>query len=1420
MHHFEKTTFEKGTQMSHAKHLAKKPSSPEAGFFATLRGRLHVPGSGARSHGPVPAPNPKRVSLALASLLACGIVMALFASPVLAKQGRVFTGSFGSAFSTPADPYPLSNPGPIAVSSSGASAGDVYVPQGSLVEKFDSAGQFILMFGKEVNKTKVKEAGSTEAERDVCTAVSGDECQNGTERIGGYIAVDNSTGPSSGDVYVAEGGVVSKFDEEGILISSWGASGRLNGSSAGPFETVHGVAVDSFGNLWVYGTHKLAGGETRPRVFEFKQDSSFITDWSFDEYNPGNGIAVDAEDNVYLNIENVSIFKFSSSGTEIGYIIDESGAQPTALAVDPSTDELYVGVQYGGGGVSDFHILRYAPACKKGPFEGCVPVESFSSSNLREANGFAINPSSPGDTIYAAEQAKGEVATVSVATLPDVATEPASGFTSTSATINGTVNPEGLTVSECFFEWGEGSGAYEHIASCEAPGAAEIGSGTEPVAVHARISVQYGKTYHFRLVAANANDVHEPVEGSDVVFGPPRVDSSSITEITSSSVTFQAQVDPQNAFTEYHFEYLTEAEFNEDGKGFSGLHSAIQVPLSDAKLGSGQVDLVASQHVQGLLAHTGYRFRVVARSLLAEGVEAVDGPVESFMTWGTGGFVLPDGRAWEMVSPPDLHGALVEPIGEDWLIQAAADGGALAYVARTPTESNPAGFLLYQSVLATRGGGGGWSSRDLSIPHVAATDISVGEGWEYRFFSEDLSRAVVQPFGAFVPCESALGVAQPCLSPEASEQTAFLAANGGGGGLGEPCTVSCYTPLVTGAEGYANVPPHTVFGQISTYGKGCPPNEYCGPKFLDATPDASHVVLRSYVALTASPALGHNITQNSLYEWSEGEPAADQLRLVNVLPGNEQGEALPSSEEPLFGFHEDNIRHAISNDGARVVWGTGHHLYLRENATQSQSRLSANGKCLVAADACTVQLDVGLSGTPKFQTANSEDTRIFFTDSGDLYEYNVEEGKLVALTTGAGVIGSVIGASEDGSWIYFVANGALASGAVDGTCSNSGSIARDCNLYVMHHDGMGWEAPRLVAVISDADGTDWSGVLEEYPGLTARVSPNGEWLAFVSERSLTGYDNFDAVSDEPDDEVYEYGAAAGELVCASCNPTGSRPHGMSSEQISTANGGIIGGDQVYSGWVAADLPPWTPTSLGAAIYQSRYLDNSGRLFFDSSDALVPKDINKTGDVYEYEPEGVPAGEHACSSASQSGSVVFRPARSVEVEGRLVDEGASCVGLISSGESPQESAFLDASETGSEVFFLTSAKLTPEDINTSPVVYDARECTTQSPCLPPEAAAPPACETEASCKPAPSPQPEIFGPSGSSTFSGQGNLLSSIPEPVVVKPPTRAQKRTAAHGACKKDKRKKKRAACEKQARKKHGARAKAVKASNDRRAGR
>ena len=140
----------------------------------------------------------------------------------------------------------------------------------------------------------------------------------------------------------------------------------------------------------------------------------------------------------------------------------------------------------------------------------------------------------------------------------------------------------------------------------------------------------------------------------------------------------------------------------------------------------------------------------------------------------------------------------------------------------------------------------------------------------------------------------------------------------------------------------------------------------------------------------------------------------------------------------------------------------------------------------------------------------------------------------------------MIGASEDGTSVYVVANGVLAAGASPGNCKlnhaeDEGYAGAACNLYLVHFDGSSWTTT-FIARLSGEDEPDWR--TRDLGRMTARVSPNGRYLAFMSLVSLTGYDNTDAVSGQPDLEVYLYDAGSGRLVCVSCNPTGARPVGQ------------------------------------------------------------------------------------------------------------------------------------------------------------------------------------------------------------------------------------------------------------------------------------
>jgi DNA-binding beta-propeller fold protein YncE len=1260
-----------------------------------------------------------------------------------------------------------------ALLSQSAVAANLHVFAGSFGGEGSGSGQFKEPSGVAVNDTthdvyvadsannRVEELNSTGSS--VIGEFTGSTAPTGVFSAPTAIAVDNSEDPldpSSGDVYVLDQGhsVIDKFSAAGAYL------GQLSeGEASSRFGTLDGVAVDAEGVVWVY----QASGEIDSfsdalvNAFLAKRSSPFGTSFGF---------GVDAENHLYVNRGAEVVAQLNSAGTPL---IEELDGEPTsAVGVDPSNNEVYVD-----------NRTTVAAFSSAGLF-----IERFGAGHLAAGSGVAIDSTS--HTAYVADSKADTVSVFEERLLPDVTTGAVTAQSEGGATVAGVVNPDGVAVTSCLVEYGATT-AYGQTAPC-VPGP---GSGTEPVNVTADLTgLPLGSTPHYRLVAANANGANYGADES-FIHGAA-VDNESFVDVTSTGATLLAQVNPRGTDTTYRFEYGTTVAYG------------ASVPIPPGDIGAGSTDVEVQAHLQALSPATAYHVRVAA----SDATGTTFGPDETFTTQPTGGkFTLPDGRGWELVSPPDKHGANLASV---FGAQAASSGDAVAYPASGPTEAEPPGYGSNVQVLSVRSEKG-WQTRDITPPHASAA----GLGGEYAGFSEDLSDASVEPGGSFL-----------ALSPEASERTPYLRSNFPSGNPAALCAGACYRPLVTGAPGSANVPSGVRFGEEHRCEPPRGEERACGPEFLGGSPDYSHVVLRSPASLVPGapeiPEPEQHRDSGSLYEWSEGH-----LTLVSVLPDGEP--ATPGGLKLHLGGltagENDHASQAISTDGSSVVWtdgrgeGTTTHLYLRYNATDAQSAVDASAQCSEPSAACTLQLDrvQGGSGegepSPHFQRASIDDSRIFFTDSQrltadsggafhnpDLYECDIvknlaggRECELTDLTpqpaTGsAGVAGAVLGVSEDGSSVYFAAGGSLTGGqqnprhemAVLGTCGREGALGDPtCNLY-RAHDGV----VTFIAVLSAHDLDAWGSLNGESRRQRARVSPDGEWLVFMSVRSLTGYNNRDAATGQPDTEVYLYNPAAG-VVCASCNPTGARPHGTGA-----TSQGLVLLENGAGRWAASI--EFGVNETGA--YQTRNLSDEGRLFFNADDALVPLDTNANEDVYQYEPAGV----GGCTEATSTGSAQYAPA------------SHGCIALVSSGGSNRESAFFDASRSGDDVFFLTAAKLSPRDLDTSYDLYDARVGGGE-----PEAAPIPACEGDACQSPA---QPPADVTPGSLTFSGPGNTPFSSAVPVAPRTAVqlRAQRLAKALKACRKLKASKRRAKCNRTARKRYGASKKATakRAGHDRRA--
>ncbi len=1217
-------------------------------------------------------------------------------------------------------------------------SGDVYLMDGLRLEKWGSEGPFLWASGWGVAD------GHTEAPQ-TCTTL----CFPGLSGTGGGqfgdargAAVDNDVlSPSHGDVYVFDLGSnrVEKFDAAGNFLLAFGhevnATTHANvcladeactegtrGPEPGEFLPEEGedIAVGPTGTVFV---------ADQSRVQEFSPAGAYEGQIALPGVGAISALAVDSTGDVYVKGEVSGVRKFDSGGVEQGEPRDATGS-PRTVAVGLS-DELFI----EDGLEATRHILEFDAAGSE--------VESFDAGGESINSGIAWGDSI-GELYVLARSAVRLVAPPAAGPhLALAGSDTASKLQPTTATLNALLNPEGKETAY-HFEYGTTNG----YGASTPPGTLEAGFEDQPVS--AELSGLLPRTtYHFRVVASNSAGTFIGPDETFVTLPPALIDSESVSQVTSNGATLTTQINPLGRDTTYRFEYGSTTAYG----------TSVPVPNGDA--GSGTVDTALSAPVEGLKPDTTYHYRVVAVNSLG----TVEGADHVFKTQTVQAPGLLDGRAWEMVSPPNKHGATLEPIssGHGGLIQAAQSGGAITYLATGPVDREPAGnrSFGFTQVLSTRGSDG-WASRDITTATEEPVSSSLLGGGEYRLFSSDLSAGLLE------------SGSQTSLSSAATEATPYTReANGE------------YTPLVTAA----NVPAGTKFGSNVV--------------FSGASSDLSHVVLESRLALTPrSVDSGHA----NLYEWSGGE-----LRLASVLPNGKP--AAEEGDESVLG-EGVNVRRAVSDDGSRIVWNShstvtfASHLYVRD------VRLGGT----VQIDAVEAGASGGPTNGPIFQTASDDGSKVFFLDDAkltadatakfqqpDLYMCEVGEAAgrptctLKDLTVDgnrgerADVQGTVIEASRDGRYVYFAANGVLAAGAAPGNCvggNNHGGAM--CNLYVADTvTGI----TRLIARLSPEDFSDWQTLSRGLAiALTSRVSPSGRYLAFMSLRSLTGYDNVDTRSGQPDTEVFIYDANKGQLVCASCDPSGARPMGVFDSP--TFPGLLV--DRINSTfwaghWLAGSIPGWDSQTANQSEtwYGSHYLSDSGRLFFNAADALVAGDTNGLEDVYEYEPG--------------------------DVGGCTGEDG--CVGLISSGTSSEESALLDASESGSDVFFLTASRLAPQDTDSAPDVYDAHVCTADSPCVAGSVVSPPTpCTSGDGCRGLAAAQPGVFSAPASIGVAGAGNLVPPPTTKPVAKGRhvSRTRKLAGALRACHKKRGRRQRVSCETRARRLYGKGARAGNAGGAR----
>jgi hypothetical protein len=722
--------------------------------------------------------------------------------------------------------------------------------------------------------------------------------------------------------------------------------------------------------------------------------------------------------------------------------------------------------------------------------------------------------------------------------------------------------------------------------------------------------------------------------------------------------------------------------------------------ITDGEASEGHLYRYVSAHLTGLSPQTTYHFRLMAENAAG----TTEGDDQEFTTAAVPSSTcaneaarveqhaayLPDCRAYEMVSPPDKQGNEVL-INTD-RTHAAADGNAVAFASLGGFADVQGGGIAveYMAQRTTAPGTNGWQTHAITPGGLESLTVNAaifGQDSLYvGDFTPDLSRAV---FRTWRPLTD---------EPNVKEVTNLYEVSG----------------LRAGETSQVNL--------ISPSFEPLTANIFSRPWYAGASTDLNHVIFESTRRLVENaPSSG-----TKLYESVEG-----QVRLAGMVPppGETEcsGAGCEAAEQSQAGQGATGLSYTdkmISADGSRVFFsvpGFFGNVYVRIDGTTT-IQLNASEK----------EPPEGPRGAKLWWASPDGHRALLTTNEGlvagdedgvtDVYLWNGEAPaghRLTRLSVdrepadGHNVTG-VIGASDDGSYVYFADNGQLVKGQ---PLPVTGRM-----LYVWH-DGVTrfvGEVSSSTDVNSNLTTTVWGA---NGRTLASAVTPDGRHLLFMMRKDdgfagrggFAGSDHgstctFDNGFGAACRELYLYSADSGRLACVSCPAPAQGP----------ARSDALIHERIATG---ASNTTW---------HRAHALTQDGtRLFFDTGEALVPRDTNGQYDPYEYD---LRTGE---------------------------------VHLLSSGTDPNPSYFLDASPDGSDVFIATRQKLVGWDRDGAYDLYDARvggglpepppltaACVEES-CRSGSSVAPPATSPASAALSAGNPKPPKRCPKGTHRASRHG-----------------------------------------------------------------
>ncbi len=1244
----------------------------------------------------------------------------------------------------------LADIGPGNVAVSGAAGGPWTIEfKGPLladtnVEQLEADGSTLTPSGTATVATAIQGAGAPEA----CTVVA--DCraglfgaadnlqagQFGQWKFGSFIAAG-----SANTIYVGDEGRVQEFEANGAFVKSIPVPG----------ETVLSLAVDSSGSMYMTFFKSFQFGEESKEGVE-KLSPAGALECTAKAKDP-LALATDAAGNLYVVdgvktlFSEAQIRKFTSACAEVKdseFPFADSFDSSLGIATNTVTKAGEVGLYVSNRGQENSFVRAYYPPPDKWP-----------------------PPSAP----------------------PSIAAQYATTVSTDSATLRAKVNPHFWTDTRYYLEYGTGKCSEGGCEAQPMPPGSKLGAGVvdEDVTTQSVVlsGLQPDATYHYRFVAKSSGGGpvrglggevgHDGAEGIFTTF-PAAGEGSASCPNAALRAGAAARLPDCRAY-----EMVSPVE-KEGGDAavlesitINGFGGGYLLARLDQSTPDGEKVAYSTTRAFADAESAPWSSQHIATRDPATGwsSESIDAPRSNFpLNSGAGNDV-----AYKLFSE-DLCSGWVFQDTDRTLVEGAPEGVPNIYRRRICdggyellTSVPPPGFskaeapnskYIPEIQAETANGAHSFFRADARLTANALATPGVFQLYESSEGAEadraDLRLVSVLPDGLATPTHASLGTAASQYD-DFRDDSVQGAVSGDGSRVFWTAGEGSSPPF----NGGQNFQPGTLYLRANPlalesahlHGTAAGTGDLSGPvQCTGHTTVSSKTISEVACEGGASFVVGQAIS-------GPGVPAGATVTTVGATSIKISLAANATGSAQLSGPGSELVANVATSTGAFAVGqevsaagippGTTivavneaeHKLTLSAKATATGVgvALSATSACTEAAKACTIQVS---GSNSEFWSADPSGSTAIYQTGDKLYEARIEaQGEsLVSHSTpiAEGVEG-VAGTSEDASRVYFVSNGVLNPGEENG--EGGEAVDGRPNVY-LHSQGGGNRFIAALAAKIDASPSIPS-IDRIKAGLRlSRVSADGSEVVFDSTAPLTGYDNSDASSGEPDGEVYLYQATAnegeGELLCLSCNPSGSRPHGR---DLGTFN------NNEPDVWAAAQIPGWMTQN-----HPSRLLSASGeRIFFESFDALVPTDTNGAKDVYEWEQA---EGRDRCE---EMGAQLY------------VASAGGCLSLISSGESPQDSEFIDASADGRDVFFTTNASLLPQD----PGLVDLYDARVEGGFAQP---GPPAqCEGEACQSPPEAPNDQT---PASSSFEGAGNVTE---EPGSQAPKPCAKGKVKRHGKC-------------------------------------